>query len=344
MSNGASNDPWAWLGLLKWSLNYVDGTSDNSDISPMSAEDKAFLEKVMKEGIVDESERMKFILAESSKAMEFYRSKALGHESQEPPISEDGLEDLLQELRDIVEQIDYARAFCSLKGLGFLMGCIVQGAAVPESIRMACLGIISTLCQNNPPVQKELLEIGAIKTLSDLFFLDETSEGLKTRIMQAISSIVRSHDLAENVFCNLEQAPTLIMSGLDPKSSSQQLQTRTLFFLRAIITSDSATSKRVHFFSEAIICIAENYLKHSTPPEIREISIALLQQLLEQEKGVDVILHRKNALAALGVQRISSLRSLKGEDREFAQVELEHWEGFMVLLARAKPENETKQE
>ena len=340
MSNGASADPWAWLGLLKWSLSYADGTKDNSDITPMSDEDKAFLERVMKEGIIDENERMKFILGESSKAMEFYKARSLGTKIADPPISDEALEDLLQELRDIVEQIDYARAFCSLKGLPFLIGCVTEGKAVPETIRVVCMGILSTLCQNNPPVQKELLELGAIKTLSEIFFLDDTSQSLKARTMQAISSIVRNHELAETVFCNLEQSSELIMNGLDAKASLQ-LKTKTLFFFRALVTSDSATSTCAQVFGNAIAYIADNYLAdNSNSPEIRELSIALLVQLLEMQRGINTILERKDSLAALGVQRISHLRSLVGEDREFAQVELEYWETFIILLARAKPECE----
>ena len=56
-----SNNPWAWLGLLKWSLSYADGTTPSDNVE-ISAEDKAFLEAVMAEGVVDENDRMKTIL------------------------------------------------------------------------------------------------------------------------------------------------------------------------------------------------------------------------------------------------------------------------------------------
>ena len=71
----------------------------------MSKEDREFLEKVMAEGIIDENERMKFILQEATKALEYYKAKFQGDSDVgDPPISDDDLEDLLQELRDIVEQ------------------------------------------------------------------------------------------------------------------------------------------------------------------------------------------------------------------------------------------------
>jgi hsp70-interacting protein len=302
----------------------------------MSDEDRAFLEKVMAEGIIDENERMKFILQEATKAMDYYKAKHLGDEDvSDPPISDDDLGDLLQELRDIVEQIDYARAFCSLQGLPFLIGCIEERKAVPEPTRMMCTGILSTLCQNNPPVQKQLLEIGAIKSLSDLFFFEDTAMKMKARIMQAIGSIVRNHEIAESLFCNLPQSQSLFAEGLNPKSSSHQLKSRTLFFFRALITSDTSDKARVTIFENAILCIADYYLEESTSPDLREIAISFLQQLLEQKNGADIILNRRDELAALGVKRISQLRGLNGEEKEFAQYELESWEAFMLLLARA---------
>lgn len=336
MSKSGGGDPWAWLGLLKWSLSYSDGTRSSDDISPMSAEDRAFLEKVMAEGIIDENERMKFILQEATKAMDYYKSKASGDENiSDPPISDDDLEDLLQELRDIVEQIDYARAFCSLQGLPFLLGC-VEERAVPELIRNICTGIISTLCQNNPPVQKQLLELGVLKTLSDVFFSDDASSAMKAKLMQAISSVVRNDEVAENVFCELPQALALFTAGLHPQNSTQQLKSRTLFFFRAFITSDTAKSERVEQFSDIIRCVIDYYLEESTSPDLREMAIAFLEQLLEQNKAVAIIVKRRDELAALGVSRISAMRALTGEEREFAQEELERWEAFMVLLARAK--------
>lgn len=335
MSNGAKGaDPWAWLGLLKWSLSYSDGTRSNSDISPMSKEDREFLEKVMREGIIDENERMRFILQEATKAMEYYQSRATGDNPDlDPPISEDDLEDLLQELRDIVEQIDYARAFCSLQGLPFLIGCIDEAKSVPENIRMMCGGILSTLCQNNPPVQKQLLELGAIKSLSDFFFKEETSMKVKAKIMQAISSIVRNNELAEQVFCSLEQARALFSSGL-AKSSPLSLQSRTLFFLRALVTSDTGDVERSKLFEPVISIVAENYLGESTPPDLRELAVDFLKQLWGQNRAPPSLLARKQALVAFGVRRISSLRSLEGEDKEFAAIELEHWEAFIILLSR----------
>mmetsp|Transcript_51906 Transcript_51906/g.58855 ORF Transcript_51906/g.58855 Transcript_51906/m.58855 type:complete len:383 (-) Transcript_51906:70-1218(-) len=367
---GGGGDPWAWLGLLKWTLAHSDGTKPSGDHpASMSDEDRAFLEKVMKEGIVDENERMKFILKEFSKAMEYYKSQAEEltkidedeYQNDKVPNDEtEALEDLLQELRDIVEQVDYARAFVSLKGCRFLIGAISATSLsssssssyipiIPEPIRNMCLGILSTLAQNNSPVQKELLEIGALKTLSDMFLLDSTTSttsiSTKTKIMQAISAVVRNCDLTEAVFEQLPQAPVLMVQGLssDPVVLDSSLRVKTLFFLRAFLTSDNATPDRANNFSHAIAMVADpRYLNDNSDGRatipLRESSIALLTQLLERRMAVKLILQRKNLLASLGVERIKKMRALTGDDAEMSKEELCNWETFLILLARTEPE------
>jgi hsp70-interacting protein len=346
-----SSDPFAWLGLLKWSLAYSDGTSPSADgMTPMSPEDKAFLEMVMKEGIIDENERMKTILKEVTTTLDAWRVAKYTNEEAET------VEELLQELRDIVEQIDYARAFAAMKGLVFLLGCVQERNSMPTSTRAMCLGTIATMCQHNPPVQKELLELGALRILSDLFFathdnaaVDDADGSLRARIIQAVSANVRSHDLAESVFCQLDQAPRLLAAGLgqvDESSASTLIPTivqkRSLFFLRALVTSDNSTRERLHTFGACIVyavdCVLLNEARNGRDDELVELVLAMVEQILEQRVSVDVILLRKHNIVEAGIQRIAAIRNLSGDDREFAEVELGLWERILKLLAVAQPD------
>merc|ERR1712188_192573 len=191
-----------------------------------------------------------------------------------------------------------------------------------------CLGIIATLAQNNPPVQKQFLELGAIKILSDLFLQlqrgrESTPSCLstKTKIMQALSAIIRGYDLTESVFEELPQAPFLMREGLstDPTVSNASLRMKTLFFFKAFLTSDNATNARATTFQDAITMIiagdrgSEYYLSDNSNTDgvhqqLRELAIALLSQLLERRLVVTLLLQHKHHLAALGVHRIQSLR------------------------------------
>jgi hsp70-interacting protein len=333
-----NSNPWAWLGLLKWSLAYSDGTKP-TDHQQMSVEDKAFLEAVMKEGIIDEHERLKEILKQVTSHIETWKvDKATQEQEYE-------VEKLLEELRFIVEQIDYARAFAGLKGLPFLLGCIQETDSIPSSTRLMCLSLICTLCQHNPPLQKELLELGSLKILSDLFFhsvdIEQAqSSGYQAKIMQAISANVRSHDLAEMVFCQLEQAPPLLLDGV-AKQASTSLRKRALFFLRALITSDSSTPERVRLFNSSIMTVIDSILMDDEEgdAELREMSLALIIQLLEQAKSIDGILTRRDALVAVSVARVAALRKLTGDEKDYATVELREWEDLLTLLVQAVPDS-----
>ncbi|CAB9497294.1 HSPA (heat shock 70kDa) binding protein, cytoplasmic cochaperone 1 [Seminavis robusta] len=342
MSNteGGGNTPWGWLGLLKWSLAYQDGTTPSSH-SPMSEEDKAFLEKVMKEGIIDENERMKEILQQVTTGLEDIRQQ-----KEEAQVDDDiDMQDLLQELRDIVEQIDYARAFAAMKGLDFLLGAVAQ-PEVPRSIQTSCLGVLATMASNNPPIQKELLEMGAIKTLSQVFQSTPADQfAFRAKIIQALSGAVRSDELSEQVFCGVDQAKEIIYEGLQQSTaagnSSAVLQKRTLFFLRALITSDDSTRERVRLFGHSVAYVADQLVtatSEDTTAEIREMGLELLLQILEQKKSVNIVLDRKDNLVAHGVKRVQTLRALEGDERDYAAVELETWEALLVQLARATPD------
>lgn len=361
-STGASEPAWAWLGLLKWSLAYSDGTRPSDEtMTPMSEEDKAFLEAVMKDGIIDENERMKTILKDVSTSLEAMREKSDGKDVQ-VPLNEEEIEELLLELRDIVEQIDYARAFAAMKGLPFLLGCASQRDVVPRSIRISCLGVLATMCQNNPPVQTELLGLGSIRILTEIYFAEYPDEvvpseppeecdgNIRAKTVQAMSANVRNNEMAEDVFCQIEDARHVIASALGLFSQQEtlpsppaSLRKRTLFFLRALITSDTSTMARVRMFNDCICYVCDNLICDSQGAnvELREMSLGMIDQILTQKLSVNAVLSRKESLVATGVRRVAAIRELEGEKRNFANIELELWESVLVLLSRAEPDDES---
>jgi len=190
---------------------------------------------------------------------------------------------------------------------------------IPQSIQMMCLGILSTLCQHNPPVQKELLELGSLKILTNLFFQhmvqyyqyqyqqqhqqrqqEEEGEEIKqsnhhhhhhryynnehnikfcSKIIQAMSANVRSYELAETLFLNLnEQSKQFIELGLGMKvintttttnkkkkrdtiSFPLSIRKRTLFFLSSLLSSDVCTSEYIDkLFINSIDYVIENFI------------------------------------------------------------------------------------
>ena len=202
------------------------------------------------------------------------------------------------------------------------------------------------------------------------------------RIIQAISAIVRSYDLAEGIFCQLEQANDIFRMGFvggadtntdDPNSAKQStlpplnVRKRTLFFLRSLITSDTTSIQRIQLFQTHVVYVidhivllpTEEYENASTTTsntvddEMVEMALGMIQQLLEQRVSVNAVLSRKQPLAAMAVQQISTLRKQQqqqqqqqqqrskddDDDMESNEVLLETWERILSLLANAKPDS-----
>lgn len=359
MESGGGN-PNAWLGLLKWSLAYSDGTKPSGEnMKEMSKEDREFLEKVMREGIIDEGERMKTILKDLTDSLEMM----LGHvgvtedireqEEKRKELDEDDMLILMQELRDIVEQIDYARAFMAMGGISFLLGC--AASAAPKSLKKGALSILSTMCQNNPPVQLSLLEQGHMSPLIQLFIdytpgmngvdADIGDDSIREKVVQALSASVRGHSIAEQIFCQNEHGKLMLQLGLGMQKQetkpSTQLRKRSLFLLRAILTSDEATDKRHEQYQSMIsyICTHEINEEWEDDAEIREMSLAMLSQLLTKDPpyrvASEIILSHKNEIGSVGVKRMDSIMQMEegSDDREYASLELAEWERIMVALA-----------
>ena len=110
-------DPNKWLGLMRWSMNYSDGTRP-TDLKPMSKEDKEWLEQVMRECVIDEVERMKQIcdLLRGGDPKEIFKdaeSEVVDRISKliTPDDHQQFKQDMLEYLHDLVENLDNAKAF-----------------------------------------------------------------------------------------------------------------------------------------------------------------------------------------------------------------------------------------
>ena len=211
-----------------------------------------------------------------------------------------------------------------------------------------------------------------------------TISRLQSRILQAMSANVRSHAVAEQVFCATAQAVPLLQhclgvcSGEAETTQAQpplELQQRGLFFLRALVTSDSSTPERIQRFGPCIATVMDRFVLAASDSvtadgqqddddfvQLLEMTLAMIQQLLEAANSSDsspstassppaastcppILWRRRDALVARGVQRVPTLRaafsSHANDDDEYTraqhQSELDHWEAILVLLARATP-------
>lgn len=164
------------MGLLQWSLQYQDGTVP-TEHTPLTAEKREFLSKVMDEMMVDEPERLHII---TNKMIQYVLDKELliddnqnnfkdllrkngasidGESKGSEPIDESDFLDFLDECEDIVHQIDMANAFVdTYNGTEYLL-IILENKQKPDctitnslEVRQKAATILGALAQNNEKV------------------------------------------------------------------------------------------------------------------------------------------------------------------------------------------------
>lgn len=219
-----------WLGLLKWSLAQSDGTSP-SNFHEMSIEDRRWLEEVMKDGVKDEPKRMGEIIQEISQTLE---TKV---------VNEDKIEESLEELIDITGQIDMAQVFVKFGGLAFLFK-LIDWNEFPTRLRALAASSINTISQNNIKVQKLMHSDGTLDRLVESFFSNRDTPILCSKILSAISGLIRGHREGEQAFI-LNHSHSVFQSIFQPSDltspthhlTSPELLRRSLFLADALYTS-----------------------------------------------------------------------------------------------------------
>merc|ERR1712238_409938 len=117
-----------------------------------------------------------------------------------------------------------------------------------------------------------------------------------------------------------------------------RLRTKSLFFLRALLTSDTSSPERIQYFSNSLKKIIDNTVDISNEDlDLKELSLDLLVSILRQKKSVNLILDELDRIVAKGVSRVAELRALpEGEEKEIAATEMELWESLIVELSRSE--------
>jgi hypothetical protein len=281
-----------WLGILKWSLTQSDGTAPTT-ATPMSEDDKKWLEQVMRETIKDEPKRMNEIMCEFVKMLD----EGLTADKSDTVV------DLLEELRSIVEQVDMAQVFAKFGGFECLMK-LVECSNISAEARALSASTLAALTQNNLTVQEVALNDGLLDRLAIVYVQSEStsvcnrvcnpvSRGESSflivfllQVLFALSCSIRNHQSAEEYFMHHLAAKILpkAISGLSSPSTlaetpgAEALANRALFLSSALATSDYSSAGRVEQLRALLLPLAEKGLE-SESIELRETTECLLTSL-----------------------------------------------------------------
>eukprot|EP00658_Telonema_sp_P-2_P066661 TRINITY_DN5562_c0_g1_i2.p1 TRINITY_DN5562_c0_g1~~TRINITY_DN5562_c0_g1_i2.p1 ORF type:complete len:306 (-),score=95.25 TRINITY_DN5562_c0_g1_i2:299-1216(-) len=191
------SNPNEWLGLLRWSLSYTDGTG-KSVAKEMSAERRAFLEKAMSEMMIDEAKRMKEIVAQLSEI------------GANPEDQAGDAAPLFEELEDIVENLDAAWDLVKMGAMAPLIDLLRN----PDPrLRAGAAQIVGTCAQNNPKCQEAELELGALAYTTHMCVHDKDAHS-RLKALGAVSSLVRNCQQGERDFVDNGDGLLVLVNGL----------------------------------------------------------------------------------------------------------------------------------
>lgn len=259
-----------WLGLLKWSLSYSDGTSP-TNFHPMSNENKVWLENVMKELIKDEGQRLCEILKEFQQLIDHGLSSNDG----------DHIIELLEETQTMIDQIDMANIFVKFGGIKVLKTIILSTEFNEQFKCLPCI-LIGELSQNNPIVQEQMYVNGMIDDLCVLALSCNLSK-LCVKSIYGLSCIIRGHKNSEYRFYNELNGP-IFFSRLLQRNDSL-CTNKILFLLSALLSSDFITMEMISTYCDLLLVQCYPFLQLKTNDPLCDATLQLLTSLTQTNNG-----------------------------------------------------------
>lgn len=224
-----SRDPNQWLGLLKWSLQYQDGTVQ-TEHQPLSDEKKQFLLGAMESLLVDDVKRMSELVTALQEA----------HDAGTENVSDEELETKFEELVDICSQIDRALDLHKIGKFATIVGFLRSPDA---RFRSWAAELIGVCVQNNPPVQAVALQTSVLAFLSHLVVFDP-SPAVQVKALLGLSCLIRECQAAEYQFVLEGHGLQILLRGAT-EGATVAIRRKSVHLLAHLIVGNAAHGRTV---------------------------------------------------------------------------------------------------
>ena len=289
-----------WLGLLKWSLSYSDGTS-SSNFQEMSLEEKEWLSSAMKELVKDEGtlictinkkliqliEENKDLSSSSQQSEEEKQQQQQGeqqlseekqqqqqhqhgggqeeqelNDEQKPRLEqfESEITLLFEELHPMIDQIDMANIFIKFGGLTILSN-LLSNKYLNEELKSYLCIIIGEVAQNNHKVQEQIIKENDFLENLCLLSLTSRTNKLALKSLYSISCIVRGYETAELKFFYSFHGSIFLYKLF--QRNNKQITSKILFFLSALLSSSFINYERVATYCQVFLDPCLSFLSSS---------------------------------------------------------------------------------
>ena len=215
-----------WSALLRWSLTQTDGTDEaRAPPKAMSAEDREFLAKVMKECTVDHAQRIGACL----EAVAAWTAGAPGGPDAAACVA------ALEEIEYFIEDLDFARDLCKLGGMKVVLDALAKAGG--GDVARAAAVVVAAAAQNDPPVQAC---VAKLKGLGSLVAAWRGDAATRRTTLAAISAVVRGNGPVEDAFAASGAAAEVVAAALgavaggDGSSDALRVAAKAAFLLDAL--------------------------------------------------------------------------------------------------------------
>lgn len=285
----------AWKGLFDWSMQ--NQTPQSAPPKQVTPEAQRWFQEAMAQYTFDHVGRMrqiKAMLDDSSEAADVVQHK----------------QDVLEELVEIVDNIDFAKDLTTIGGLPTLLSLLQDPHA---SLRWRAAEVVATCVQNNPPVQQWFMEGGAMPKLLQLMHDEDAS--CRTKALLALSCLIRLNPLALEVFRRKRGIPQLVEAAND---EDVRVQRKAFHLLRHVLHAhapDAIAACQLGAVQQAASQLA------SPDDDTWQAALALVQQLAQDTDAAQHLRQDKQLQHQLQTLE-SRLQGLAGEDKEATEEEL----------------------
>ncbi|XP_016488191.1 hsp70 nucleotide exchange factor FES1 [Nicotiana tabacum] len=182
----------------------------------------------------------------------------------------------LEELLVLVEHIDNAIDLHKLGGFSVLLRKLDH---FEPQIRTAAAWVLGKASQNNPVVQKQVLELGALPMLMKMMKSHSTEEALKA--LFAVSALIRNNLIGQDMFYQ-EAGHTMLQEVLSNSKLDIRLHKKSLFLIADLADGqlENENTAAVPFFSNRLLLKAVVDSMASSDLDLLEKALYAIKNIL----------------------------------------------------------------
>ncbi|XAR64318.1 hypothetical protein NMG60_11024611 [Bertholletia excelsa] len=241
----------------------------------------------------------------------------------------------LQELLILVEPIDNANDLHKLGGLSVIIGQLNNS---DQEIRMNSAWILGKASQNNPLVQKQVLELGGLTKLMKMVkssFIEEA-----TKALYAVSALIRNNLDGQELFY-AESGDLMLQDILSNSSIDIRLRRKSIFLVADLVESQLQPTNKAelplfsnHFFLKSVVDLTA-----SADLDLQEKALIAIKNLLQLRTADALVFKDFCGLdGALDRMRLQLQQLMTEENWRDYAMDLESLRGEVELIFQGKLE------